>query len=146
MYNEVNIWGKALYTQIAGLWIDLFRVHRRRKSNKYLILIICIANLNFKLFNYMKFLLFWQKKSPKGYGNPFRSVALSNIYKEVLWAHEIHIMWALGIYLINCYTICIIPRPGYWHGCNICQCYPCRSRAIWRQTDCSIMSVSHTPN
>ena len=28
----------------------------------------------------------------------------------------------------------------------ICQCYPCRSSAIWEQTGCSIMSVSHTPN
>ena len=39
----------------------------------------------------------------------------------------------------------IIPLPGHLHRGNICQCYPCRSRAIWLQTGCSIMSVSHTP-
>ena len=43
-------------------------------------------------------------------------------------------------------TLLIIPRPGHLHRGNICQCYPCRSRAIWQQTGCSIMSVSHTPN
>ena len=35
---------------------------------------------------------------------------------------------------------------GYIPRGNICQCYPCRSCAIWEQTGCSIMSVSHTPN
>ena len=43
-------------------------------------------------------------------------------------------------------TVYIIPQPGNLHKGNICQCYPCRSRAVWRQTGCSIMSVSHTPN
>ena len=43
-------------------------------------------------------------------------------------------------------TLCIITRPGHLHGGNICQCYPCRSSAIWQRTDCSIISVSHTLN
>ena len=59
----------------------------------------------------MKFFIVAEKKSLKIYGNPFRSVALSNICREVLWAHEIPTMWVLGIYLIDCYTICRVFGP-----------------------------------
>ena len=45
------------------------------------------------------------------------------------------------------YKLYIIPRPGHLHRGNVCQCYPCRSRPIWRLAGgCSIMAVSHTTN
>ena len=70
---------------------------------------------------------------------------LCTMYTAILPALSLFVQHALLKYLRHCFSI---PRPGHLHKGNICQCYPCRSRAIWRQTGCSIniMSLSQTPN
>ena len=66
----------------------------------------------------------------------------STLHIKLSKLNTLNMAHLLGVH----WTLDIIPRPGNLHIGNICQCYPCRSRAIWRRTGSSIMSVSHTPN